>query len=1749
MKKYYILIVSLIILFFTSIVCCAETLSTGMCGDNLTYNLDSNGTLTISGTGDMYDFNYDGAPVVWSEYKDSITSVIIEEGVTSVGNDAFFNYYNLENIDIASSVTDIAYYSFHYTPWYENQPDGLIYIGKVLYSCKGYFPSNTSISIKEGTLSINERIFNKQSGIISITMPDSITHIGEAAFIDCYNLTSITLSKNITEIPDAMLSGCGSLTTVTIPENVTSIGNEAFYSCGIRNLYMPDSITEIGNFAFYNCNSLSTLNDFPDSLKIIKSYAFSDCDNLYSVALPSGITVENDAFSYCERLTSFSFPDDSISLGDGILKGCMELSNVTFGNSMTSIPFETFYGCTNLKNVVIPEGITTIEDYAFNSSGISTVKLPKTLQTIGLDAFYGCNFDAVYYSGTYYEWLNVNLSSGNETLLYNINYYTPVEGVYISNEQISIDIASTYNLYANTLPEDATNQNIIWSSSNNAVATVENGIVTAISKGSATITATAEEGNFSASCAVNVTIPVSSVNISHKDLTISTNETFKLSANVLPANASNNKIYWSTSDKTVATVSNGLVRATGGGTATITAYSASDNTKKATCTVTVYVPVTDIHLNYSNCTVSLNNQLKLEATISPDTASNRNIIWSSSDESVATVNNGVVTGLNEGITTITVKTEDGGLTATCLVKFTDAYAFGQLSNGILWELENNGLLRITGSGNIADFYTDAPPPWYSIRDKIISLEISEEITSIGSYTFAYCENLISAKLPSKITSIGFGAFARCTLLSDVNMPISLNTIDEYAFSGCNSVTTLSFSDSLSYIGKYAFAECTGLTALDFPASLNTIDEYAFWGCTSLSSVNIKDLAKWCNVDINKNAPNPLYYAKQLCIDEQAVSEITIPETVTEIKPYTFWGSNITSVNLPLSITAIGDGAFANCFELKDVYYDGSSAQWNEITIGNYNQYLTDANIHTIIYLEGITLSESNIAMLPNSTHELSVTFTPDDATDKNVKWTSSNESIATVDENGIVTAVNEGTAKITCTSEYGNFTGECTVTVRIPVSSIVLNTSSISLKKGESFSLSAQIFPENATDKNIIWTSSNTDIATVKDGLITAVNTGEATITAASADGSKTAACTVTVYIPVSGVSLNYSQYTLAKGKTLSLTATVLPADATNKTVRWSSSNTSVATVTSTGVVKGVSAGSVTITATTASGDFSDTCTIDVVVANETGTIGSLLWIYESDGTLYLSGKGAMPSKLENYSSFVSVLPNVKKLVLNNGITSVATLTPYSMQLEEVIIPQSVTDIPQECFSGLPVKKISVHEDNTTYKTQYDVLFTKDMTELIYYAPKKTNINYAVPSGVRKIKDYAFENCKILSELSIPSSVEVIEMDALIEGNSLSYIEVSKENLNYSSENGVLFDKDKTKLVRFVSTHTVTSYVIPETVKEISSQAFIYAKWLKNISLPVGLETIGILAFGECEMLTEIDIPSTVNEIGNGAFMYCTSLQSVNIPYGIKTLSKAVFADCVKLSEIIIPDSVSVIKSSAFENCINISTITMTPSVTDIEANAFLDCSSLTRINYTGSEGQMRNINIATEGNETFINAGVYYDYTYSVPITELTLNLTEITTTIGTQIQLIPRIYPANSTNNELIWSSSNEKVATVKNGIVTLLNSGTAIITVECAGTDLSASCIITSTEKPKPEFAISDVNKEQKITFSIYMKNFDVMQGKVFVILYNDKTRIEQKIYDAAAKIDVTFNSDTGNNIKIFNWDLSCVRPLCNYSNLNI
>ena len=189
-----------------------------------------------------------------------LTSVTIPNSVTSIGSGAFDGCSALTSITIPNSVTSIGDRAFYKTSWYNNQPDGLVYAGKVAYKYKGTMPPKTSISIKDGTLGIGAGAFISCSGLTSVTIPNSMITIGGAAFMYCSGLTSVAIPNGVTKIGGSTFSGCSGLTSITIPNSVTDIGGSAFYGCsGLTSIIIPNSVTNIGDKAFSYCYGLQSV--------------------------------------------------------------------------------------------------------------------------------------------------------------------------------------------------------------------------------------------------------------------------------------------------------------------------------------------------------------------------------------------------------------------------------------------------------------------------------------------------------------------------------------------------------------------------------------------------------------------------------------------------------------------------------------------------------------------------------------------------------------------------------------------------------------------------------------------------------------------------------------------------------------------------------------------------------------------------------------------------------------------------------------------------------------------------------------------------------------------------------------------------------------------------------------------------------------------------------------------------------------------------------------------------------------------------------------------------------------------------------------------------------------------------------------------------------------------------------------------------------------------------------------------------
>ena len=320
-----------------------------------------------------------------------LTSITIPDSVTSIGDKAFYNCTGLTSITIPDSVTSIGRDAFNYTKWYNTQPNGLVYAGKVAYEYKyaGTGPSN--VVIIDGTLGIADSAFYGCTGLTSITIPDSVTSIGSSAFRDCTGLTSITIPDSVTSIGDNAFYRCTGLTSITIPDSVTSVGSSAFYNTKWYN-NQPDGLVYAGKVAYSYKGTFPSNVTIKDGTLGIADYAFSYFTRLTSITFPDSVTsIGNYAFRGCTGLTSITIPDSVTSIGNNAFYNCMGLTNVTIGNSVTSIGNQAFYGCTNFTSISVPNSVTSIGNQAFyGCTNLTSISVPNSATSIGDSAFSGC---------------------------------------------------------------------------------------------------------------------------------------------------------------------------------------------------------------------------------------------------------------------------------------------------------------------------------------------------------------------------------------------------------------------------------------------------------------------------------------------------------------------------------------------------------------------------------------------------------------------------------------------------------------------------------------------------------------------------------------------------------------------------------------------------------------------------------------------------------------------------------------------------------------------------------------------------------------------------------------------------------------------------------------------------------------------------------------------------------------------------------------------------------------------------------------------------------------------------------------------------------------------------------------------------------------------------------------------------------------------------------------------------------------
>lgn len=438
-------------------------------GTNLAWTLDTEGLLTISGTGKMMD---EEVNMPWDNYAWSIEAIVIGDGVANIGNSAFEGCYNLKSINIANGVTSIGDSAF------------------------GGCWKLTDISIPNSVTSIGKSAFYSCRKLESIIIPSSVTSINGAQFSYCYALSSIIVdgqnkqydSRNgcnaiidtktnalisgcqsssvpygITKIGTYAFLGCSKLTSIVLPSSVSVVDMGAFRDCaGLANITISNGLETIGNEAFDGCASLTHV-EIPNSVNRIGANAFWKCTKIKDITIPDSITsIEIGTFNGCSSLTDITIPNRVTSIDSSAFSGCSSLVSITVPNSVTSIGSGAFNYCSSLVRIAMPSNLKRIEDGLFNEcSSLKTIIIPDSVKEIGKNAFLRCkSLGGAYFCGD-------APSVYNDEIFYKCNstfciYYTPGTSGWTDSDAYNA-AASTWNGYllktwdGKTIPEEAEN--------------------------------------------------------------------------------------------------------------------------------------------------------------------------------------------------------------------------------------------------------------------------------------------------------------------------------------------------------------------------------------------------------------------------------------------------------------------------------------------------------------------------------------------------------------------------------------------------------------------------------------------------------------------------------------------------------------------------------------------------------------------------------------------------------------------------------------------------------------------------------------------------------------------------------------------------------------------------------------------------------------------------------------------------------------------------------------------------------------------------------------------------------------------------------------------------------------------------------------------------------------------------------------------------------------------------------------------
>ena len=622
--------------------------------EDYAYTDNSDGTVTIT--------NYGG-----SERDLTIPEELDGKTVSAIGYAAFAECRSLESVIVPETVTRLQDYAFSQCTSLSGieLPQSIVSLGRGIFKNCILLED---VNIPASLTTVAQEMFAGCTSLSEITIPQSIRSIGDSAFSGCSGLTQITLPENVTSIGSASFRSCVNLESINLSEQITTIGNNAFAECyALGSITFPETLRQIGQSAFLNCISLQEIT-LPESITNLGYSVFSGCSSLSEVNLPSNLqSIPDSAFSACSSLQHIELPESVTTIGSGIFSDCDSLVSVELPEDLEMIPSEAFRYCDNLKKVIVPTGVSEVGNNAFaDCPSLETVFLPSSIarDKFGSTVFYNSPNVVLYVvngSGAYSYAVNSRLA-----------YVVLSDEITMEADEITMQVGENREMTVMRRSYAVVNNaSLTWTSTDDEVASVENGVITAKSGGDAVITAELPDGA-QAKVTVHVDdrkLPITAIELSETELEMDVNTRKGLKATIVPSNTTDNKILsWESEDPTIAIVSaTGNVTAKGPGTTMITVRA--ENGVSASCEVTVNSPITSVRLSQTQLTLEAGTSQQLRTMIEPvNTTDDTTLTWMSTVPSVATVDQeGNVTALREGYAIIRVETVNG-ISTTCQVE-------------------------------------------------------------------------------------------------------------------------------------------------------------------------------------------------------------------------------------------------------------------------------------------------------------------------------------------------------------------------------------------------------------------------------------------------------------------------------------------------------------------------------------------------------------------------------------------------------------------------------------------------------------------------------------------------------------------------------------------------------------------------------------------------------------------------------------------------------------------------------------------------------------------------------------------------------------------------------------------------------------------------------------------------------------------------------------------------------------------------